>query len=252
MGQIVYGPGALFLTRTDIVGATPINVGLVNEFSIDEAGETKSLYGQKDYAYAVRRGTVKCTGKAKAAIMSAQALNVFNGNMITKGAQLLASLGEKLSIPTVSPFTVAGANAANFNSDLGVVYDGTQFPFQLVETLAGAGQYETSAGGTYTFDSLDGGMLVDASYSYSSATSAGGYQKITSAQNIGKMPTFQIDYVTTDPVGGTFYFRGYAAVSSKLSRSFKITDFMMPEIDFELGQNPAGQVYLESYSPQGA
>jgi hypothetical protein len=250
--MITYGPGALFLTRTDIVGATPINVGLVNEFSIDEAGETKSLYGQKDYALAVRRGTVKCTAKAKAALMSAQALNVFNGNTITKGAQLLASLGEKVSIPTVAPFTVAGANAANFNTDLGVVYDANQYPLSLVGTLTAAGQYETSAGGTYTFDSLDAGAAVDLNYSYGTASTAGGYQKTTYAQNIGQMPTFRVDYVTTDPVGGTFYFRAYCCVSAKLSRSFKITDFMMPELDFELGVNAAGAVYLESYSPQGA
>jgi hypothetical protein len=252
MGQIVYGPGALFLTPLGVVGATPINVGYVNEFSFDEDGETKELYGQMDYPVAARRGTIKGSGKMKNALMSAQALNAFNGCTIVAGTQIKASLGEAATIPAAAPFTVVGANAANFNSDLGPVYASNLVPFsnQGTGTLTAAGKY-TSANGTYTFDSLDGGLGVFLNYSYLDSTH-GGFTKITTAKTIGLAPTVMLDYVTTDPVGGTYYFRAYCAIMSKLSRSFKITDFMMPELDFMVMQNAAGQVYEESFSPSGA
>lgn len=253
MGQITYGPGALFFTRTDIAVTTPINVGYVNEFSYEETGETKSLYGQTDYPLAVRRGTVKTAGKMKAALMSATALNVFNGNTITKGTQTLAALGETASIPGSTSFTVTAANAATFSKDLGPVYASNLVPFSNMGTaaLTGAGQYSVNAAtGVYTFDSVDAGVAVLLNYAYTNTVS-GGYSKTTIARQIGQMPTFQLDYVTTDPQGGTFYFRAYACVAAKLTKGFKLTDFMMPELDFELAQNAAGQVYMESYSPTG-
>lgn len=251
MGQITYGPGALFFTRTDVVVPQPVNVGYVNEFSIEEAGETKSLYGQTDYPLAVRRGTVKASGKMKAALMSATGLNVFNGNIITAGTQTLAALRESGTIPASTSFTVVAANAAKFAKDLGPVYASNLVPFTNMGTaaLTGAGQYQVSNGGTYTFDSVDAGLGVYLNYAYTD-TVDGGFTKITTSRQIGLMPTFQIDYVTQDPVGGTFYIRIFAAVAAKLSRSFKLTDFMMPELDFEFGQNSAGNVYMESYSPQ--
>jgi hypothetical protein len=251
MGQIVYGPGALFLTRLDIATATPINIGYVNEFSFDEDGETKQLYGQTDYPLAVRRGTIKTSGKAKAALISAQALNAFNGQTIVAGTQTKASLGEAGTIPASTSFTVTAANAANFNTDLGPVYASNLVPFSNVGTgsLTAAGQYK-EASGIYTFDSMDAGLGVLLNYSYLD-TLHGGYSKTTAAKTIGTAPTVQIDYVTTDAVGGTLYVRFYNAIVSKLSRQFKITDFMMPEIDFEFGQNSAGNVYMESYSPSG-
>jgi hypothetical protein len=107
------------------------------------------------------------------------------------------------------------------------------------------------AGGVYTFDSADGGLGVLLNYSYTDSTH-GGFSKTTIAKPIGTAPYCQIDYVTTDEVGGTYYVRIFNAIIGKLSRGFKITDFMMPELDFEFGQNQAGQVYTESFSPAGS
>jgi hypothetical protein len=251
MGQITYGPGALWAKRIDIPMATPINIGKVNEFSFDEDGEAKSLYGSTDYALAVRRGTVKTSGKAKAALMSAQAINLFNGNTIVAGSQVLVAQGEAVSIPASAPFTVVAANGANFDEDLGALYGATQNPMTLVGTLTAAGQYEVSTGGTYTFDSVDAGAAALLNYSYKDTTH-GGFTKTTIAKPIGTMPVFELIYVTVDAVGGSFYCRFYNCISTKLGRGFKLTDFMMPEIDFLMAQNAAGQVYLESYSPSGA
>ena len=37
----VFGPGILILTRTDVTPNTPINVGYVQEFSIEMSGTTR-------------------------------------------------------------------------------------------------------------------------------------------------------------------------------------------------------------------
>jgi hypothetical protein len=42
MAFAVFGPGSLYVTRTDIV-STPINIGYCQSFSLDETGETKQL-----------------------------------------------------------------------------------------------------------------------------------------------------------------------------------------------------------------
>jgi hypothetical protein len=251
MAFAVFGPGSLYLTRTDITGATPINIGFAQEFSLDESGETKELFGQYQYPLAVARGTIKCTGKAKAAMISGQALNMFHGNTFNAG-QLIGVLGESHTVPTVSPFTVASAQGTLWNNDLGVLYASTGLPL-IKETASGSvtaqGEYYVSAGGTYTFDSLDGGASVNLSYGYTNTTSGGETSTIQN-QLIGFAPTFQMDYVTTFN-GKPYYIRIFNAIATKLSQSFKLTDFMMPEIDFSVYANTAGQVYEVSYADVG-
>jgi hypothetical protein len=252
-GQALYGPGSLYVRRTDIANGTPVNLGYVNEFSISEKGETKQLFGQTDYPLAVRRGTIKSTFKAKSALLTASGFNVFNGGNITAGTQILGSLAEAATVPASGGFTVAAAHAAAFNADVGVTYQNNGSPLfrPLNGTLSAAGQYTVSNGGTYTFDSIDAGAAVLLAYLYNNTT-GGGFHKVVSAQIIGSMPTFEMWYVNTDPEYGTYTFHAYNCVAGSLDRSFKLTDFMMPELDIEMAQNAAGVVYEESYSPFGA
>ena len=258
MAFAVFGPGALYVTRTDISGATPINIGYVNEFSLDETGETKELFGSYQYPLAVARGTIKATGKAKAALISGQALNIFRaGATGTNGfsaGQLKASLGENATVPASGTFTVVGANGANFNQDLGVLYAATGLPLvkESAASLVGAaGEYYVSNTGTYTFDSLDASAGVKLSYAYNdTVTSDGGQTQIVQNQLIGFAPTFQIDYVTQFQ-GKSFYLRLYSVICTKLTSSFKLTDFFMPELDFNVQANSAGNVYEVSYADIG-
>ena len=41
-----FGSGVLIGTRTDVANATPVNFGLVQEVTIEEAATVKELYGQ--------------------------------------------------------------------------------------------------------------------------------------------------------------------------------------------------------------
>lgn len=243
----VFGPGSLYVTRTDVANSTPINIGFVQEFSYDESGETKQLYGQNQYALDARRATVKSTGKMKAARVSGIALNaVFHGSAFTTG-QLLMAQAEAGSIPASSTYTITVANSAHFDTDLGVVYASTGLPFQKVVSSPSAGQYSVSAG-VYTFASGDASTDVLITYAYTS--SSGGQTKTVTNQPIGTTPKFQIDYSTVD--GGKQYnLRFFQCIGAKLSSQFKLTDFMIPEIDFEFFANAAGQVYKASYPEIG-
>src|SRR5271170_5935522 len=99
--QGLFGPGILFLTRTDIANGTPYNVGFVNEFSYDFSFETKELYGQNQFALLAARGTAKATGKIKAAAMSGNALNsLLLGGTWTAGTQYDLAISPSTAIPT--------------------------------------------------------------------------------------------------------------------------------------------------------
>lgn len=241
----VFGPGSVYLTRTDVTNATPVNIGFAQEFSIDEAIENKQLFGQNRYALVSAVGTVKLTGKVKAAMISGYALNsAIHGGTLVNG-QLLASQGESATVPTSSPFTYTSANAARFDADLGVTYSTTGLPVAKVSSLTGAGQYAVNATtGVYTFSSSDSGVAMKLNYAFTSTTSG---QTLT-IQNglIGQNPVFQLDYVTVLN-GKSYYARLFQCVATKLTQHFKLTDFMMPEIDFEAHQNTAGQVIEFSF-----
>jgi hypothetical protein len=235
----VFGPGALFVTRTDIANQTPFNIGYCQEFSYDEAGETKELYGQNQYPLLTARGTIKATGKIKAATISGLALNAcfFAGTFAT--GQLLAAIGEGPTTIPGTPFQITVTNSAQFDTDLGVNFVLTGLPLIRVASSPAAGQYSVAAG-VYTFNTSDATKQVVISYAYTAAASG---QKITlSNQPIGTTPSFQLDFVTT-LYGATYYLRFFNCVSSKLTRAHKLTDFMMPEIDFAFFANPSGNVY---------
>ncbi len=247
MALMAFGPGALYLTRTDLTAQTPYNIGYVNEFSYDETADTKPLYGQNQYALSVGRSTIKATGKAKMAQISGLALNAaFHGSTFTAGSLQLVS-AEAHSVPAVSTYTVTitPPNSGTWNSDLGVLYANTGLPFTKVTSVAAAGQYSVAAG-VYTFYSADASASVLISYSYTTST-ATQQNKIVTNQLIGVSPTFQLDYAMTY-LGAQYYLRFYSCIANKLTQQFKINDFMMPELDFEFFQNAAGQIYEASFT----
>lgn len=234
-----FGPGSVYVTRTDIANATPYNIGFAQEFSYDESAETKQGFGQKQYPIFVANSTVKTSGKIKALAVSALALNaVFLGGVLSAGMIRIAE-AEAAAVPASTPYTVTVANSANFDTDLGVLYAATGLPFAKVASSPAAGQYSVSAG-VYTFAAADSGKAVLITYAYKAA-SIGQTLKVSN-RSIGFTPTFQLDYVTVFQ-GMTYGIRMFKCVSNKLSRAHKLTDYMMPEVDFQYQANEAGDVY---------
>lgn len=250
--QGLFGPGILWLTRTDIAEATPTNIGFINEFSTDFSFDTKQLYGQNQLPLLAARGTGKLTGKMKAATLSGQALNaMLFGGSFTAGTQYDATTTAATPIPG-TPFQITPTvpSSGTFDQDLGVVNAATGEPLQLVASSPSAGEYSVAAG-VYTFSSADhvSGISVEISFAYT-YTGATGQKLVIQNQPIGTTPTFQIDYKTT-LYGATYYVRLFQAITSKWSMGHKLTDFAMPEYDFEFFANAAQQIGIISLATQG-
>lgn len=243
-----FGPGSLYLTRTDVANSTPINIGYAQEFSLDEAADVKMLHGQNKYALVAAVGTVKCTGKIKAAMISGIALNnAFRGATFTSG-QVQAVFSEAGIVPT-TPFQITTSAGALTEADLGVVRQSDLSPYTKVASAPATGQYSMVVGtGIYTFAAAD---VTNAVYiSYTKTVAGTGQKHVLANQAIGTNPTFQIDYSTSLIVAGTarpVFIRVYSCIASKLNQNFKLSDFMMPELDFTAYQNSAGNMYLISY-----
>jgi hypothetical protein len=236
----VFGPGAIFLQRTDIANGTPVNIGRANEFQLDQQFTKKELYGQNQFPLFIARGSAKFTAKAKAALVSGIALNsAFFGATMASGQQATA-LSESGTVASGGYTTV---NHANFVSDLGVVDAASGLPLTLVAGSPASGQYSEAAG-VYSFNTADNGKAIFVTYTY---TVAGSGQQLTLANPLlGVTPTFQLWYYTNTN-GVPLNIRLYSCVSDKLSLGFKLEDFMMPELSFACFANDAGNVGLYSF-----
>ena len=239
-----FGSGVLLGQRTDIANATPINFGLVQEVQLDLQFTAKELYGQFQFPVAVARGQAKASGKAKMAQISGLAFNnLFFGSSLTSG-QLATSFGEAQSVPASTPFTVSVANASAWQDDYGIVYAATGLPLTKVASAPAAGQYSAAAG-IYTFNSADAGKGLLVSYTY---TVTGSGQQFTLANPLlGATPTFQAQLYTTFQ-GKPVNVKLFNCVSSKLTFATKLEDFVIPELDFDIFANAAGNVLQWSFA----
>jgi hypothetical protein len=239
--MFVFGSGVLLGYRTDITGTTPMNFGLIQDCAIDMQFDTKMAYGQYQYPVAIGRGKGKLTGKAKMARLSGLMMaNLFWGIAATAG-ELQTSYGEAHSVPASSTFTVAATNGATFVDDYGVIYQTTGLPLTRVTSVASAGQYSVVlATGVYTFFSSDAsaGILLNYTYTTTAATTQG---IAVVNQLMGTTPTFQAQlYGTFQSV--PLNVKLYNCVASKLGTATKLDDFMVPELDFEVFANQAGNI----------
>lgn len=251
MGYAAFGPGILIAKRLDILNGTAINVGYANEFSFDLSGSTKQLFGQNQYALVAARGTVKSSGKFKSAVISGIALNAlfFAGTLASGGDQWV--IDEAATIPaTPGPYTVTVAGSATFLNDLGVKYTLTGLPFQRVAAGAeAAGKFSVNeATGVYTFAAADQGLGI--LITYQKQLTGSGQSLTLTNQPIGFTPTFALYYYTNlnQPTSKPYVTTIYNCVSSKLSQQFKLEDFMMPELDFDIFADPGGKLLKTTFA----
>lgn len=241
-----FGPGIAIVRRTDITNGVIVNVGYVNEMSLDYAGTTKELFGQNQFPLVAARGTVKATGKWKSAVLSGLAWNnVFFGQTFNTGT-IAWTIGEVSAIPA-TPFTITVAGSANFDADLGVTYVATGLPAQRVTAGSeAAGKYSVTESGVnkgkYIFASADTGLSV--AITYSTAVAASGQTLSVLNTPIGQTPTFQLDYYTNlnQPTSKPFIVRVFGCVAAKVALAAKLEDFIMPEFDFDIFADNSNRV----------
>jgi hypothetical protein len=240
-----FGPGILIVTRTDVAIPAPVNVGFVQEFSIDVSGTIKELFGQNQYPLVAARSTIKTTGKFKAAVLSGLAWNaVMFGQSSFSTGSIVWNVGSTFTTST-SATTLQVGSSLTFEADLGITYAASGLPLQRVSTGAEAtGKYSITTGspGLYNFAAGDQGIAIKVTFTN---TSGVGQQLIVTNQPIGFTPTFQIDYYTNlnQPTSKPFVVRLFSCVASKLMLAAKLEDFNVPEFDFSLFANTSGQVF---------
>lgn len=240
MALAVFGPGIVIVKRIDIANQAPVNIGYAQELELKFAGTSKPLYGTDQLPLVIARGTIKSTGKVKAAEISGLAINaVFWGQTFASGGYQW-NVGEKHTVPAGGG-TITVSLGASFDADLGVTYDATGIPFQETTSAPSAGVYSMAAGGVYAFAVADASLAVDITYT---STTAIGQSLVVVNQPIGFTPAFQLDYWNqlNQPTAMPFAVRVYYCVSGSLGLSGKLEDYMMPEIDFDFGALPNGKV----------
>jgi hypothetical protein len=238
--QFAFGSGLLWGIRNDVANSTPVRFGALQDVTIDFDGEQKELFSQYTFPIDTARGKTKIVGKAKLAQISAvQFSNLFFGTAPTAGQTLVAH--DEIGTPTTT-YTVA--NGTTFALDLGVRYQASGLPLNLVAAAPTvAGTYQVASGGVYTFFSSDSGKPMLFDYTYTSASA--GQTILVQNQLMGFSPRFSAIF-TENYENNTMTLQLFSCASTKLGFASKIDDYMIPELDFTAYANPGGQVYTFS------
>jgi hypothetical protein len=152
---------------------------------------------------------------------------------------MTTAFAEAASVPASTPFTVTVVNSATWTADQGVQDAVTGFPLTRVAATPATGQYSVAAG-VYTFASADTGKAVLISYNYSTTTT--GFSLAIGNPLLGPTQTFGLNIMCTDPVTnkvGTYQI--YNAVIAKFALATKLSDFAMPEYDYEAFASASNQ-----------
>lgn len=233
--MITFGVGNVFITPAG-ANPTPIQIGVLQDISLDATFTQKELHGQNQYAVAVARAQAKISGKAKAAQFNGSLLlGFFTGSTQAAGQTLGAQ--ETDTIPS-TPFQVTVTNSATFVADGGVQDLTTGKYMTVVASSPATGEYSVAAG-VYTFATADVGNSVQILYSYT--VPATGLTTSVTNQLMGAQTTYTME-LHNSYNGVAFGYKLWAVVFPKLSFPLKNEDFTVPELDFEAYADSANRV----------
>lgn len=243
--------GAGFLFGNPVGGnlatnPTPKQFGTLQDVSFEITQTLKELRGNLKFPDDVAPGSMKGSGKAMFGRLD---IDTFNNMFfaettpnVVAGIKIMQA-NEAQTVPGAGPFTVTVTNAANFNTDLNVIYAAGVLAGKRFTKTAGAptsaGQYSVNpATGVYTFNTADQNVAVLISYSYNSAAQG---ETITVTNRImGYGPI--VELWLAQPYQGNNGVRLYAVRFAKLGAPLKREDYQIGEMDFEFFANAAGQV----------
>lgn len=246
--MINFGSGILFAVATAdstgaaIANATPVQFGTLQDISVDISFEEKLLYGSKKFPIAFGQGKGKIGIKAKTATINGSILgDLMLGTGTTPGIKgIVANFAAAVPASTPWTVTVAPPSSGTFSNDLGVMNASTGLPLKKVASAPTTGQYSVSAGGVYTFASADANMAILVSYEYTATSTTAKYGTISN-QLMGYAPSVKM-YLTEQFGGGGLNLVLNACTASKLAMPFKNDDFSVPEIDFSVFADAAGNI----------
>jgi len=234
-----FGSGVLFGRNIPASGvATPVRFGGLQDVSVDFQFTTKELYGQYQFPIALGRGTGKVSGKASWAQFNAQAYNdLFFGFSSLPVGETKTAVAEA---QTVTANIITVTNNSTYLQDLGVVLASTGVPLTRVSSAPISGNYSCNEStGVYTFNTSQNATAMLVSYTYTD--SANGKKITITNQLLGNAPQF-IGVFTNTFQGKQITLTLNACMSSKLTMATKLSDFTIPQFDFEAYADAAGTI----------
>jgi hypothetical protein len=236
-----FGSGTMWAVPTiDLAGnaisvPTPVPFGAMQDVAVDISFSVKELYGLYQFPIDVARGTAKLTGKSKVAMIQARLFNQI--------------FGETLSANEIKVAFQESANTGNngFNSnqspflfDLGVLWANNSIPLTRAANAANNGIYSVDANGHYAFGAGDANKSVKVSYTYTGNGSTANQWTINN-QLLGLSPFFKTVFSITR-AGKVLTIIFNKCISTKLTLTTKLEDFLIPEFDFSIMADDSGQV----------
>ncbi len=220
---------------------TPIELGVLQEVSIDFNVEKKELLGQNRFALLTVQAGGSVSGKCSYARFNAESFAALLGATKATGTKLVGG-GSAQVIPT-TPYqlTITPPSSGTFSVDLGVTLVGSSelynAPMTRVTGTPTTGQYSMS-NGVYTFAAADAGKSVIIDYEYTLAT---GNTITIPNPVIGSSYPFQLWAKTVIESQQTI-IKFPNVISGKLSLALKRGEFAMPDFDFDIFADGAGNI----------
>ena len=242
--MIQFGSGLLLLNPVGgnlANNPTPIQPLILQDVSLDISIDLKELRGQNRAPDDVAPGDMKISGKFSFAQQNYSLINqIFFAETSVAGGTAIVPR-EQQTIPAASTYTVTVSHAANFATDLGVVYLNGGSPFTRVTSAPTQGQYSVAAG-VYTFSSADAGTNVLISYGYSQNTV--GRTLTLHNQLMGYGPVFEMylaqPYQSYQGIPNSVHL--FSCRASKSTLGTKRADYGMQEMDYMAFANASGQI----------
>lgn len=217
----------------------PVELGVLQEVSLDFSIDKKELQGQNRYSILTVQGKGSVSGKASMGRFNAELISALLGAKKTSGAKLLAN--ELATIPATSTYTVTVTNSAKFSRDCGVILVGASelynVPMKKVTTTPNAGEYSVTSG-VYTFSSADKSKNVLIDYEYTTTT---GSTLTLPNPVMGDSYPFSL-WTKTQLQDKEVVIKLPNVISGKFSMPLKLGEFSIPDFDFDVFADGAGNI----------
>lgn len=242
MAQYNFGVGQLCIVPSGTT-PTPIQIGVLQDVSLNITRDTKELIGQNAFAYDVALGKGKISGKAKSGQIQSSIINAMLGGSTLATGQTLAANNENAGNAVIGA-TYSSSNHTTWTEDMGVFdYTTGLWLTRSASAPANATQYEVMSG-VYTFFT----GFVDVCGFYYQYTSAAGYTIAQLNPLMGAAVTFQLNVFNTYK-GLQKGYTLFAVVFPKLSFDNKQDDYEFTDIEFIGFQDSSGRV-VDIYTAQ--
>ena len=245
MSQYSFGLGQVVLTPSG-ANATPVQVAVISDVTVDFSFDLKELRGQKQFAVDTARGMGKITGKAKSAdINGGVILSALGGGAVQTVGTVTGVSDEPATIPA-TPYQVTTVNSVTWSQDLGVRDLTSNIIMTQVSGSPATKQYSVAAG-VYTFAAADTGHNVAISSLYT--TSGAGVITTLSNSNMGGIPVLPYSLNVFNNYGAKSLGFSFPSVSvPKLSYAMKAEAYTDQDLDFQVFQSATSLVVAKIYT----